>query len=69
MENESPLPAAVEEQIDRFYKDYPPKKAKELAERYQKLVMGEDYRSASLGRTEAHMVERSRPRPRSRSKK
>jgi hypothetical protein len=59
-----PLPAAVQEQIDRFYRDYPLKNAQDLAERYQKLVLSEDYRSASLGRTESRMVERSRPRSR-----
>jgi len=64
-----PLPAAVQEQVDRFYKDYPLKTAKKLVENYQKLVMSEEYRSASLGRTEDHMVERSRPRKRTRSKK
>jgi len=63
MENQ-PLPAAVQEQIDRFYRDYPLNKAQDLAERYQKLVLSEDYRSASLGRTESCMVERSRPRRR-----
>ena len=65
-----PLPIAVQEQIDRFYKDYKPKEAEKLVERYKKLVLGEEYRSANLGRTEAHMVDKSRPRRRKeRSKK
>lgn len=65
-----PLPIAVQEQIDRFHKDYKPKEAEQLIERYKKLVLGEEYRSANLGRTEAHMVEQSRPRRRKeRSKK
>ena len=65
-----PLPIAVQEQIDRFHKDYKPKEAEQLIERYKKLVLGEEYRSANLGRTEAHMVKQSRPRRRKeRSKK
>lgn len=66
MENNSLLPPAVQEQVDRFYRDYPPKEAKLLVERYLKLVLGEDYRSANIGRTEAHMTESTRPRPRAR---
>ena len=65
-----PLPIAVQEQIDRFYKSYKPKEAEQLVERYKKLVLGEEYRSANLGRTEAHMVDKTRPRRRKeRSKK
>ena len=65
-----PLPVAVQEQIDRFYKDYKPKEAEQLVERYKKLVLNEEYRSANLGRTEAHIVDKTRPRRRKeRSKK
>lgn len=67
MENNLLLPPAVQEQVDRFYRDYPPKEAKPLVERYLKLVLGEDYRSANIGRTENHMTEATRPRPRARA--
>lgn len=63
MENQ-PLPPAVQEQVDRFHRNYLPKEAKLLVERYLKLVLGEDYRSANIGRTETHMTETTRPRPR-----
>lgn len=66
MKNE-PLPAAVQKQIDRFYRDYPPKEAEQIVKRYKKIVMSKDYRSANLGRTESHMVEKTRKRVRTKT--
>jgi|GEM_PF-5705856 len=61
------LPEGVQEQVDLFLADYP-KSGPELVRRYLNLVMSEEYRSSSMGRSETHKLEATRPHQRNRVK-
>ena len=64
MENKLPLPPGVQEQVDLFYADYPPKEAKAIIKQYLGLVMSEKYRSLPVTKLEERTIIRTRPKPR-----